>query len=59
LIKNNQFLAQDVGLFIKVIYLTISQIQVTYIVVLKLEEATVEQFIGNGQLMVLKLNKFK
>jgi hypothetical protein len=59
LIKNNQFLAQDVGLFIRVIDLTISQIQVTYIVVLKLEEAAVEQFIGNGQLMVLKLNKFK
>ena len=46
------FLAHD--LFIRVIDLTISQIWVNYIVVLKLEAADVAQPIGNRQLMVVK-----
>ena len=51
------FLAHDVGQFIRLIDITISQIQVTYIVVLKLEAAA--QSIRNGQLMVLKIGKFE
>lgn len=55
------FLARD--LFIRVIDLPISQIQVTniatYIVVLKLEAAATAQSIGNGQLMVLKVGKLE
>ena len=46
------FLAHYV--FIRVIDLTIRQIQVIYIVVLNLQAAA----IGNGQLIVLKAGKF-
>ena len=51
------FLAHDV--FITVIDLTISQISVIYIVVLKLEAAAAAQSIRNGQLMMLKVAKFQ
>jgi hypothetical protein len=44
--------------FIRVIYFTISQIRVTF-VVLKLESAAVAQSIENGQLMVLKVGAFQ
>jgi hypothetical protein len=50
------FLANDV--FIRVIDLTLSQIRVTYIVVLKLQAAVMACTIGNGQLMVLKVGTF-
>ena len=45
--------------FIQVIDITISQILVTYIVVLKLEAAVAAQSIGNGQLIVLKIGKLE
>lgn len=50
------FLVLDV--FIRVVNLTISQIEVIYIVVLKREAAATAQSIRNGQLMVLKVGKF-
>jgi hypothetical protein len=53
------FLAHDVGVFIRVKCLTINQIRVIYIVVLKLEAASMAQSIGNGQLMVLKVGTFE
>ena len=39
--------------------LIISLNRVTYIAVLKLEAAVTAQTFGNGQVMVLKVNKFK
>ena len=46
-------------MYLSVIDLTISQISVIYIVVLKLEAAAAAQSIGNGQLMVLKVGKLE
>ena len=51
------FLAHD--LFIRVTALAISQIQVTCIVMLKLEAVATAQSIGNGQLMVLQVGKIE
>ena len=39
--------------------LTIRQIRVTYNVMMKLEAAAAALSVGNGQLMVLKVGKFK